>query len=199
MSQDAQITGEPLPVPTMCRFVVDRPLYEDQSYYFGSREAAELSPLATGLFEIEGIKAVLITHDRITLTKLGPNTWPEIGQQVGPVIRAHLASGEPAVDPAVREKIPAADVLRGQVQEVLDREVNPSVASHGGVVNLLDVRENMVYLQMGGGCQGCGQADVTLKQGVEIAIRAEVPEVGEILDTTDHAAGQNPYYSPSKK
>lgn len=199
MTEDVKISGDPLPVPTMCRFVVDRALYEDQSYYFGSREAAELSPLATRLFAIESITAVLITHDRVTLTKMGPTTWPEIGQQVGTAIRGHLASGEPAVAPSVREKIPAADVLRGQVQAVLDREVNPSVASHGGVVNLLDVRENMVYLQMGGGCQGCGMADVTLKQGVEIAIRAEIPEVGEILDTTDHAAGHNPYYSPSKK
>ena len=199
MSEDVKITGDPLPVPTMCRFVVDRPIYEDQSYYFGSREAAELSPLATRLFAIESVTAVLITHDRVTLTKMGPTTWPEIGQQVGGAIRDHLGSGEPAVDPSVRDQIPAADVLKGQVQGVLDREVNPSVAGHGGVVNLLDVRENMVYIQMGGGCQGCGMADVTLKQGVEIAIRAEVPQVGEILDTTDHAAGQNPYYSPSKK
>jgi len=67
------------------------------------------------------------------------------------------------------------------------------------VVRLLEVKENMVYVQMGGGCQGCGMADVTLKQGVEIAIRSEIPEVGEIMDTTDHASGDNPYYSPSKK
>ncbi|GIS63279.1 MAG: hypothetical protein CM1200mP2_55040 [Planctomycetaceae bacterium] len=90
-------------------------------------------------------------------------------------------------------------MLRDRVQGILDREVNPSVASHGGVVRLLDVQENMVYVQMGGGCQGCGMADVTLKQGVEIAIRSEIPQVGEIMDTTDHASGNNPYYAPSKK
>ncbi len=196
---DIQITGEPMTVPTMCRFTVDRPLYPDQSYHFGSAEAAELSPLAGRLFEIEGVSAVLITDNRVTVTKRGPVPWPEVGRQVGAAIRAHIASGDPAVDPSVRDAIPAADVLRDRIQGILDREVNPSVAAHGGVVRLLDVKGNMVYVQMGGGCQGCGMADVTLKQGVEIAIRAEIPEVGEIMDTTDHASGNNPYYAPSKK
>ncbi len=199
MTDDIQITGEPMTVPTMCRFTVDRPLYADQSFHFGSAEAAEMSPLAGRLFAIEGVAGVLITDNRVTVTKHGPATWPEVGQQIGAAIREHLASGEPAVDPSVRDSIPPVDELRDRIQGILDREVNPSVASHGGVVRLLEVKENMVYVQMGGGCQGCGMADVTLKQGVEIAIRSEIPEVGEIMDTTDHASGNNPYYAPSKK
>ncbi len=199
MTDDIQITGEPMTVPTMCRFTVDRPLYADQSFHFGSAEAAEMSPLAGRLFAIEGVAGVLITDNRVTVTKHGPATWPEVGQQIGAAIREHLASGEPAVDPSVRDSIPPVDELRDRIQGILDREVNPSVASHGGVVRLLDVKENQVYVQMGGGCQGCGMADVTLKQGVEIAIRSEIPEVGEIMDTTDHASGNNPYYAPSKK
>jgi Fe-S cluster biogenesis protein NfuA len=67
------------------------------------------------------------------------------------------------------------------------------------MVSLIDVKENMVYLQMGGGCQGCGMADVTLKQGIEMMIREEVPEIVDIIDVTDHAAGQNPYSAASKK
>jgi Fe-S cluster biogenesis protein NfuA len=62
----------------------------------------------------------------------------------------------------------------------------------------MDVQDNVVYLQMGGGCQGCGMADVTLKAGIETLIKEEIPEVTEVLDTTDHAAGRNPYYTPSK-
>ena len=95
--------------------------------------------------------------------------------------------------------MPSSDEIRERVQHVLDTEINPSVAGHGGVINLINVQDNMVFIQMGGGCQGCGQADVTLKFGVENAIRASIPEVGEILDVTDHAAGHNPYYTPSKK
>ena len=67
------------------------------------------------------------------------------------------------------------------------------------MVRLIDVKDNVVYIQMGGGCQGCGQADVTLKYGIETAIRATVDGVGDILDVTDHAAGRNPYYVPSEK
>src|SRR2546427_2778353 len=70
--------------------------------------------------------------------------------------------------------------------------INPAVAGHGGYVELIDVQENRVYLQMGGGCQGCGAADVTLKAGIERLIKDELPEVVEVLDTTDHAAGANP-------
>ena len=90
------------------------------------------------------------------------------------------------------------DALAQRVQETLDKEINPSVASHGGHVSLLEVKESKAYIQLGGGCQGCGMADVTLKQGIEVAIRNAVPEIDEVLDTTDHGSGSNPYYQPSK-
>ncbi len=63
---------------------------------------------------------------------------------------------------------------------------------------MIDVKKNNVFIRLGGGCQGCGAADVTLKQGIERAIRDLAPAVGEILDTTDHASGRNPYYAPAK-
>ncbi len=88
--------------------------------------------------------------------------------------------------------------IKERVQELLDNSINPAVASHGGYVQLIDVKENVAYIQMGGGCQGCGAADVTLKMGIERMIKEEIPEIQEILDTTDHASGQNPYYAPSK-
>jgi Fe/S biogenesis protein NfuA len=88
--------------------------------------------------------------------------------------------------------------LTTRVQELIDSSINPAVAGHGGWVQLLDVRDNKVYITMGGGCQGCGAADVTLKAGIERLIKEEIPEVEEVLDTTDHGAGSNPYYQPSK-
>ena len=89
--------------------------------------------------------------------------------------------------------------IRAKIQDLLDTAINPAVAGHGGVVSLVDVRDKMVYLQMGGGCQGCGMADVTLKQGIETMIREELPEVADIIDVTDHAAGETPYSAASKK
>ncbi|PYM77662.1 MAG: hypothetical protein DME03_03710 [Candidatus Rokuibacteriota bacterium] len=91
-----------------------------------------------------------------------------------------------------------SEELKTRVQELIDTMINPAVAGHGGFVELIDVTDNRVYLQMGGGCQGCGAADVTLKSGIERLIKEEIPEVAEVLDTTDHASGQNPYYTPGK-
>jgi Fe/S biogenesis protein NfuA len=90
------------------------------------------------------------------------------------------------------------DPLANSVQEVLDSQINPAVAGHGGFVSLLDVRDNVAYIAFGGGCQGCGLADVTLKQGVDVMIREAIPSIRQVVDTTDHAAGTNPYYQPSK-
>ncbi|RPI28725.1 MAG: iron-sulfur cluster assembly accessory protein [Acidobacteria bacterium] len=81
-----------------------------------------------------------------------------------------------------------------RVQALLDTELNPAVASHGGMIRLVDVRDNKVYLAFGGGCHGCGMVDVTLKHGVEARIKEAIPEIEEVIDTTDHGTGQTPYY-----
>jgi Fe-S cluster biogenesis protein NfuA len=84
------------------------------------------------------------------------------------------------------------------VREVLDSRINPAVAAHGGHISLIDVRGPRVYLRLEGGCQGCGMANVTLKQGVEAEIKRVAPEIEEVLDVTDHGTGTNPYYQPGK-
>jgi Fe/S biogenesis protein NfuA len=90
------------------------------------------------------------------------------------------------------------DPLALRVQELIDERINPGVAAHGGNVELLDIKDNAVYVRLGGGCQGCGMVDVTLRQGIEALIREEIPEIQQVIDTTDHASGQNPYYQPAK-
>jgi Fe/S biogenesis protein NfuA len=85
-----------------------------------------------------------------------------------------------------------------QIQEVLDQEVNPSVASHGGHIALMDVKDDTIYVQMSGGCQGCGQAAATLKLGVERILKGHFPQIEQILDITDHAGGTNPYYAGAR-
>ena len=84
------------------------------------------------------------------------------------------------------------------IQNLLDFEINPMVASHGGHFSLIDVDGNNVFVELGGGCQGCGMVDVTLRQGVEKRMREVFPDMGELIDTTDHGDGDNPYYQPSK-
>ena len=76
--------------------------------------------------------------------------------------------------------------------------VNPQIANHGGFVSLVDVKGTDVIIQMGGGCQGCGMANVTLKNGVEVALKEALPEITAVYDVTDHASGKNPYYQGEK-
>ncbi len=198
MEKDIVSGGEPTTNPATCRFTVDRPVYPGGSAFFGKREAAQHSPLARRVFEIPQVESLLIAENQVTVTKTGFDAWPVIGKQVGARIREHLRSGEPAVLDEYLRTIPSESEIRKKIQDLLDREINPALGMHGGWVELIDVRKNSVYLRLGGGCQGCGAADVTLKQGIEKSIRQIIPEVGEILDTTDHAAGRNPYYQPSK-
>lgn len=194
MNDEIRISAEPLSVPSMCRFVVDRPLYENRSWWFGSKASAAGSPLAEKLFAIPGIASVLVSHQSLTVTKFSPEPWTVIGRTIGGLIREHIRSGLPAVDSGLHATLPSADELRQRVETIIRTEVAPSVASHGGNVSVVDVRENVVLLKLGGGCQGCSSATATLKFGVEAAIRRAVPEIGDIIDTTDHAAGANPYY-----
>ena len=88
--------------------------------------------------------------------------------------------------------------IREKVQNLIDSAINPAISGHGGFVDVLDVKDSVVYLAMGGGCQGCGMADVTLRHGIETLLRDEIPEITEIVDVTDHAAGDSPYYTPAK-
>lgn len=98
--------------------------------------------------------------------------------------------------PGIKGRQPGADAgLIERVQYVLESEINPRLASHGGRVSLREIdADGVVMLQFGGGCHGCGMVDVTLKQGVEKTLRERVPEISAVRDATDHASGSKPYY-----
>jgi Fe/S biogenesis protein NfuA len=87
-----------------------------------------------------------------------------------------------------------SDPLAQKVQDVIDTVINPGVAAHSGNVSLEGVEDGVAYISFGGGCQGCGAADVTLKGGVERLVKQHVPEITAVRDSTDHAAGVSPYY-----
>ena len=86
------------------------------------------------------------------------------------------------------------DPVAGRLQELIDNSINPSIAAHGGAVELVSIKSGTAYLKMLGGCQGCGMAAVTLRQGIEKQVLSTIPEIERISDVTDHAAGENPYY-----
>jgi len=107
----------------------------------------------------------------------------------------------PPLPPVLRDlpEIDLSDELAQRIFAVLEEQINPAIASHGGYAELVAVEEPVVYLRLSGGCQGCGMAAVTLSQGIEVAILEAVPEIAEVIDVTDHASGTNPYYEAAKK
>ncbi|MGI9642386.1 MAG: NifU family protein [Acidimicrobiia bacterium] len=82
-----------------------------------------------------------------------------------------------------------------KIRTLLNERINPAIASHGGVAHLIAVDGSVAQLELGGGCQGCGLAAVTLRQGIERAILDAIPEIDEVVDVTDHALGTNPFYA----
>jgi Fe/S biogenesis protein NfuA len=144
----------------------------------------DAQPAANEAVQDEGDFKVLVDGD--SLDKLRGATVDFVGQLVGGGFK--IDNPNSVWD----------DPLASEIQQLLDSQINPGVASHGGFVELLDVKDDRVYVRKGGGCQGCGMASVTLKQGVEVMIRQNFPQIQAVVDTTDHAGGENPYYQPSK-
>jgi Fe-S cluster biogenesis protein NfuA len=196
MDSEIKIAGEPSAAGDSCAFKVDRPVLPDRSAHFAGSDTAVHSGLATELLALPGIESVLIAENTVTVSAAHEMDWPAL--RIGNLIRKHLSGGGPLVADVYFDALPSEGDLKWAIRDLLDREINPAVAAHGGFVELIDVQRNNVYLRLGGGCQGCGAADVTLKQGIAKAIRSLAPAVGEILDTTDHGAGRNPYYAPAK-
>ena len=184
--------------PAICRFTVNRTL-QIGAASFNSRTEAQGSLLVQKLFEIEGISRVQLIGHLLVVNKTGDTEWEEIIKPIEAILDAYLISGFALT----REEVEDSMMLIGRgtkekIQYLIDHKINPGVAAHAGFVELIDVKDNNVYIRLGGGCQGCGAADFTLRQGIENIIRHEVPEIRLILDITDHAAGMNPYYRASK-
>jgi Fe-S cluster biogenesis protein NfuA len=189
--------------PAICRFTVNRTLHIGTAS-FDNKAQTQQSLLAQKLFEIEGITRVQLIGHLLVLSKTAESQpaeqdWPDLIKRVEAILEAFLVSGFALSQEQVEDRM----MLMGRgtkekIQYLLAHKINPGVAAHAGFVELIDVKDNNVYIRLGGGCQGCGAADFTLRQGIEAIIRKEVPEILQVLDVTDHAAGMNPYYRPAK-
>jgi Fe-S cluster biogenesis protein NfuA len=200
MSGDIRITAEPID-GDRCKFIVSEAVHAGGVRRFASPEEARGSPLAEALFAIPGIVEVVVSGTLVTVVKRSPTPWTAVGRAVGTAIRTSLTGRGPAVASRAPEPGTPADdeALYERVAQLFETQVNPMVARHGGFVELIDVQDRVVMLRMGGGCQGCGMADVTLRQGIEAMLHQHVPDVTGIVDITDHTAGSNPYFAAAKK
>ena len=193
LAQAVKIRGEPTADPQRCRFVLDGEVLSRSSVTFKRDSDTENAPLAQKLLELPYVAEVNITGQVVTLTGDNVESWPAIGKEIGTVIREHIESGEPAVTEVAMD-VGNSDLFK-QVDDLIKADVNPSIASHGGVITLQSVSDGKAYVTMGGGCQGCSASSVTLKLGVESYIVAKVDGVNELVDITNHAEGENPYYT----
>lgn len=189
-----KITGEPSLDSQVCKFIVDYPIFPDKSFNCRDKEMAVGSPLLEALFAIDGIRQVMVSNSTLTIAKDNYEPWPQLGKQIGDAIRSSINSGNQLIADGVETMLPSEDKIREQIEELFEKEINPAIASHGGRVELAEVDGTKVYVRLGGGCQGCASANATLKHGIEKAIKSIIPEITEVLDATDHAAGINPYY-----
>jgi Fe-S cluster biogenesis protein NfuA len=140
---------------------------------------------------------VLIAESVVTLCKEPTASWSGLKAAIGTVIRTQLLSGVPAIlemhlYSGTQGRSDAE--LNTAVQELLDKEVNRSIANHGGKISIVEVRQGKLFITMSGGCQGCASSQVTLRQGFEVMLKRVAPEIEEIVDTTNHAAGKQPFY-----
>ncbi len=265
--------------PDVVTFLPGRAVVEGEVIVFSDSVSAGRSPLASRLFDLEGVFEITLGHEFIRIRKTEDGDWQLMKPEILGAIMEHYTSGLPMIldgddeseefdeadseivaeikellDTRVRPAIsesggdvrfrgyqdgkvilemlgsaysyragienllrhylaefaelvdyrdskpkPGLDTPEGKaVQQLLDERINPSVATHGGHIALVDVQADTAYIRLEGGCQGCGMADVTLKQGVEVEIMKEVPSIAHVLDVTDHDGGANPYYQPGK-
>ena len=180
-----------------CKFTVSRTVHPGGLFFFDNKERAAGSPLVERLFALPGVANVLVADNVVTIGKDPSTSWSGLKSAIGTAIRTQLLTGVPAIleaprNASTRERTNAE--VRAIVQELLDREVNRSIAAHGGRISIVDVRDGSLFIAMSGGCQGCAASQVTLRQGFEVMVRSVAPEIVDIVDTTEHAAGKKPFY-----
>src|SRR5512144_2654719 len=129
---EIRITGEPSAAGDRCKFIVDRPLAPGESAFFANAEDARLSPLAAELLALPGVQSVLIADNTVAVDAAHPVDWPALG--IGHVIRKYIRGGAPIVAPDYFESLPSEGDLKWAIGDLLDREINPAVAAHGGFV-----------------------------------------------------------------
>ena len=273
------IQTEILSDPDIIKFLPGEKVLEGEVVTFSDPTSATRSPLASRLFDVEGVSEVVFGDEFIQIRKDQSGKWQLMKPEILGAIMEHYVAGLPMIsdEEEIAEDFDEADAdivqeikelhetrvrpaitegggnikFRGYrdgkvivellgsaysyrtgienllrhyvaefaelvdfrdskpkpglntpegiaVQQLLDERINPSVAMHGGHIALVDVQSDTAYIRLEGGCQGCGMADVTLKQGVEVEIKKEVPSIAHVLDVTDHDGGANPYYQPGK-
>lgn len=194
MNQDLKIKAMPKSDPSLCDFIMEKPLLTQGALRITSSDQAQNFKLTKEIFKCGPIKSVLIIGNIITVEQLETLPWQVLGKEVGKAIRTAFDQTEAALDPKAIIKSESEKQLIEKILHLITSRINPAVQSHGGFIELIDVLDHDIIVRMGGGCQGCASSTATLRQGIEQTFREEIPNLGQVIDATDHTAGVNPYY-----
>ncbi len=179
------IQTEETPNPATLKFIPGRVVLDDGTRDFRSASDAEVSPLASRIFAVDGVTGVFLGHDFVTVTREGAE-WPHVKPAVLGAIMEHYLSGAPVLDDGSAEDADDANFDEADaetvavIKELIETRVRPAVANDGGDITFQGFREGVVFLHMRGACSGCPSSTATLKQGIENLLKHFVPDVTEV-------------------
>lgn len=197
----------------VCQFVASIEFLPGKVSINRSSEWAK-TPFASALFSLDGVSEMTFEKNRLMIRKESDASWAELGKKVGATIRefADTLGGNffpndlasTLQEDSSREEKPATNSVQNEsaiqsdfgkkVLEILNDRIAPSLASHGGAVKLVDIKDKEIHLNFSGGCQGCSQVSTTVKSGIEQVLKQEFGDDITVVDVTNHSQGENPYY-----
>ena len=176
------IETEQTPNPATLKFLPGRSVMGQATADFTSAEAAERSPLAQRLFQVEGISGVFLGSDFVTVTKAEPKTWQVLKPAILGIIMEHFAANRPVMLESIAAAADTSEEseIVTQIKELLETRVRPAVAQDGGDIIFQGYEDGVVFLHLQGSCAGCPSSTATLKMGIENMLKHYVPEIVEV-------------------
>jgi Fe-S cluster biogenesis protein NfuA len=174
--------AERTPNPNSVKWVLSQPVAGKYSENFTARPLAEVSPLASGLFEVDGVSGVFLGPDFVTVSKVDGREWTDLAAPIVEVIKAWAKTKLPALGEAWEPPdFGEASEIVEKIREILDRDIRPFVAQDGGEISFAGYRDGVVEVYLRGSCAGCPSSTVTLKMGIEARLKEEVPAVTSVV------------------
>ena len=183
MSNSLRLHAERTPNPESIKWVLSQPVAPDGvSASFKEAVEADVSPLASRIFAVDGVVGIFFTGNFITTTKREDVEWTDIVESLADAIKGFVASKESPLGPSYDANAahPQGDVI-DRIRKVLEEEIRPAVAMDGGDVIFAGFENGVVEVYLQGACQGCPSASATLRFGIEARLKEEVPEVTSVI------------------
>ena len=209
MSEKLEILATPMDDPNFCWFTLGVSPMVENEIVFDQRPGQEF--FIQDLFDVEGISQIILDTNYIICQKSVDTPWQVLGKTIGNILRLNYkrnllkvpkevigqtkmtSKAESEIFVKINDEFIKSDLAKG-IQEIIELQIQPSLGAHGGSVRILDFQAGKLFVNFSGGCQGCSQASVTVKDGIEKIITSKFSEVKEVVDVTNHSSGENPYF-----